>query len=106
MIYMRQKCPEEKEDYPNRTIWKDKSMIMLDQAGVVYKTKRGYSMNEKNEKIHDNCIDIQIDADKFYVKHLKEGENGGTPTVEIQSIDVQSLEVKTEGAELQWASIM
>ena len=58
MIYMRQKCPEESEDYPNRTIWKDKSMILLDTAGVVYKTKRGYSMNEKNEKIHENCIDI------------------------------------------------
>ena len=63
-------------------------------------------MNEKNEKIHDNCIDIQIDADKFYVKHLKDGENGGAPTVEIQSIDVQSLEVTTEGAELKWTAIM
>ena len=58
MIYMRQKNPEESEDYPNRTIWKDKSMLLLDTAGVVYKSKRGYSMNEKNEKIHENCIDI------------------------------------------------
>ena len=106
MIYMRQKCPEEQEDYPNRTIWKDKSMILLDSAGNVYKTKRGYSMNEKNKKIHDNCIDIQIDADKFYVKHLKEGQNGSAPTVEIQSIDVQSLEKTTERSDFQWAKIM
>ena len=58
MLFVRQKNHEEPSDYPNRTIWKDKSMILLDTAGTVWKTNKGYGWNEKCIKIHEKCIDI------------------------------------------------
>ena len=81
-------------------------MILLDSEGKVYKTHNLHGWHESIYKIHDNCIDIQIDADKFYVKHLKDGTDGGAPVVEIQSINVQDDEITTEGAELKWPTIM
>ena len=62
MLYMRQKHPEEGGNYPDRTIWKDKSLILLDAAGKIWKTRRGYSLNERSEEQCENCIDIQIDS--------------------------------------------
>ena len=70
VCYLKQKHPEEGSDYPDRTIWKDKTLLLLDSAGNVYKTRRGYALNEQNEKIHDNCIDIEVDAESYYCKHL------------------------------------
>ena len=106
MIFMRQKCNQESEDYPNRTIWKDKSMILLDAEGKVYKTHNLHGWHESIYKIHDNCIDIHIDEEKFYVKHLKNGTDGGPPSVEIQSINVQDDEITDEAADLKWPTIM
>ena len=74
MYYMRQKHDEEDSEYPNRTIWKDKSLILLDTAGNVYKTKEGYRLDQQTKKIHSNCIDIQIDSESYFVKHLKGGD--------------------------------
>ena len=45
VYYMRQKSDEEDGDYPNRTIWKDKSLLLLDTAGNVFKTKQGYRLD-------------------------------------------------------------
>ena len=50
MLYMRQKHPEEGGNYPDRTIWKDKSVILLDASGKIWKTRRGYSLNERHEE--------------------------------------------------------
>ena len=46
MYYMRQKHDEEDGEYPNREIWKDKSLILLDTAGNVYTTKNGYRLDQ------------------------------------------------------------
>ena len=107
MYYMRQKSDEEDGDYPDRTIWKDKSIILLDSAGKVFKTKQGYKLNEQCKKIYENCIDIQVDAESFFVKHLVGGgDPGRAPAVEIQSINVQNLAIKKENEDLRWPSLM
>lgn len=83
MCFVRTKNRDEGADYPHRTIWKDKSLLSLDTAGNVYKCRNQYSWNEGVHKLNENCIDIALDSETYFAKHLKEGMGSEVPTVEV-----------------------
>ena len=68
MFYMRKKHPEEGGAYPDRTIWKDKSLVLLAAQGKLLTTRNGYSLNESCEDICGNVIDICVDSELYYFK--------------------------------------
>ena len=80
-------------------------MVFLDANGDVYRTKKGYSMGEQHVKIESNCADVQVDAERIYVKKLI--DNGAdVPPLQYCSIDPQTLEVKVLSEDFEWHTDM
>lgn len=105
MCFIRTKNRDEGAEYPHRTIWKDKSLLLLDTAGNVYKCRNQYSWNEGVDKLQSNCIDIAIDSETYFAKHLSEDMGSEVPTVEVQSTNPQHIDFKNESPDFDWSKL-
>ena len=62
MTYLRRRNTEENKPYAQRTLWKDKSLLILDQAGNSYRLD-GYWWHKAPIALRKHCINIETHSD-------------------------------------------
>lgn len=67
--YLHRRDDEETRGYASRDLWKDKKMMFLDAGGNSHRLD-GFWWHHQHKKVHNKCIDIQTDGNRYYTKHL------------------------------------
>ena len=82
MTYLRRRNDEENKSYYSRTLWKDKSLLILDQAGNSYRLE-GYWWHKAPIALRKNCINIDTHSDQYLAVHVN-----GSKTAPL-SVDIR-----------------
>ena len=71
ILYLNRRDEDEKRDYGERELWRDKRILMIDVAGNSFKLD-GPWFHTAPVKVQNKCIDITTDGDHFFAKHLND----------------------------------
>ena len=104
MVYHRRRNEEEiNKSFESRTLWKDKSLLLLDQAGNIYRLD-GYWWHKAPIKMQNNCLDIVTHSDKYIAMHLN-GESASSLHVDYRTISPQTFQVSLIYEPITWPKV-